>query len=69
VKADELNCKEVPTVIVSVLVTVSAVLAMIPRLQPLMKEPAMAKTSLGWRGMSNGCGMGGVPMNMFKMVW
>jgi hypothetical protein len=27
VKADELNCKEVPTVIVSVLVTVSSVLA------------------------------------------
>ena len=42
---------------------------MIPRSQPLMKEPAMARTSGGERGMSNDCGIAEPPSKMFSMVW
>jgi hypothetical protein len=68
-KADELNSSKVPTTMVSVFVTEREGLAWIPRSQPEMKEPAMARTSGGARGMSNDCGMAEPLSKMFSMVW
>jgi len=68
-RAGELNCKEVPTPIEPVLVTESEGLAGTPRSQPLMNEPAMARTSFGRRGMSNGWEMAEPPSKRFKTVW
>lgn len=41
----------------------------IPRLQPLMKAPAIARTSWGRRGMSNDWGIVVAPAKMFSVVW
>lgn len=51
-RAGELNCNEVPTLMLPVVVTERAALAFTPRSQPEMKAPAMASTSWGSRGMS-----------------
>jgi len=68
-RAGELNAKEVPAVTAPVLVTESEGLAVTPRLQPLMKAPAIARTSWGRRGMSNDWGIVEAPAKMFSMVW
>src|SRR5258708_5663606 len=40
-----------------------------PRSQPLMKEPAIARTSLGRRARSNDWEMGEAASKMFRTVW
>jgi len=67
-RAGELNVRVVSTVTVSVFVIVSEGLAGIPRSQPEMNWLAIARTSLGSKGMSNGLEMAVASSKMFKMV-
>jgi hypothetical protein len=60
----------VPMVMVSVVVTVRASLAVTPNEQPEMNPPAIAKTSPGVNAISNAWGMGvPTPDIMLRMVW
>ena len=67
--AEELKVKRVPMLTVPVFVMARDGFAGMPRSQPEMKAPAMAKTSLGVKAKSNACGMAVPALRTFRIVW